>query len=180
MRARSRRAETGRGQGQASLHSAEREPSPRGGRGVGASRQPTDNAKRARDCPGLRMARQSSYIQCNGRRGIGLRRKSRHTRIVSRARAFALGGNSSHRLTIHTPLDTHEMNEKYEMHETHEINEAHRGNARSAPPRPQRHLPAGEDVMARKWKRLSPAESVSPCRIEGYAFRPPAPASNIS
>ena len=29
---------------------------------------------------------------------------------------------------------------------------AHRGNARSAPARPQRHLPAGEEVMARKWE----------------------------
>ena len=57
---------------------------------------------------------------------------------------------------------------------------AHWGNARSAPARPQRHLPAGEEVMARKWKGVSAAESVSPCRIKGYAFRPPVPASKIS
>ena len=54
------------------------------------------------------------------------------------------------------------------------------GNVRSAPARRQRHLPAGEEVMARKWKRVSATESVSPCRIEGYAFRPPVPASKIS
>ena len=30
---------------------------------------------------------------------------------------------------------------------------APRGNARSAPARPRSHLPAGEEVMARKWKR---------------------------